>query len=78
MRETPQIGWLYKHFKGEVYKIIGISIDSETLKEYVVYTNVNGSDKKFWHREIKEFLDYVDKEKYPNVEATWRFDLFKR
>lgn len=69
MREIIQ-GKKYKHFKGDIITIICTAKDSETLKELVIYEHNN----QIWARDKEMFLSKVDKEKYPNVEQTYRFE----
>ncbi len=68
------IGGVYKHFKGHVYKVIAVGKDAENLEEKVVYQNVE-DESDIWIREKNEFLSLVDKEKYPDVEQKYRFEL---
>ena len=35
--KKPEIGSIYKHFKGNKYQVIGIAKDSDTLQDVVVY-----------------------------------------
>lgn len=42
---------LYRHFKGHVYKVMGVAKHSETLEELVVY----GKGKDLWVRPKKMF-----------------------
>ena len=67
-----EVDKLYKHFKGHIYKIIAIAKHSETLEELVVYQNIETND--VWVRPIEMFKELVDKEKYPNIEQTYRFE----
>lgn len=46
---------LYRHFKGHVYKVIGVAKHSETLEELVVY----GKGKDLWVRPKKMFMEKV-------------------
>ncbi len=69
MREI-KIGKQYRHFKGDTVKVICIAKDSETLKEQVVYEHNN----QIWVRDKAMFLSKVDKEKYPDVKQTYRFE----
>ena len=69
MREI-KIGKQYRHFKGDIIKVLLIAKDSETLKEQVVYEH----NKEIWVRDKEMFLSRVDKEKYPNIKQTYRFE----
>ena len=65
---------VYKHFKGDYYLVVDIALDSETLKEMVIYRGLY-NDGPLYVREISNFLSKVDKEKYPNVKEEYRFEL---
>ena len=73
MRELPQAGKIYRHFKGTYYRIICIARDSETLEEMVVYENRDDSGKKFV-RPLSMFMSEVDHEKYPECRQKYRFE----
>ena len=68
MREVKE-NTLYRHFKGDIIKVLHIAQDSETLKKLLVYEHNN----KIWVRDYEMFLSKVDKNKYPNIEAEYRF-----
>ena len=70
------IGGIYKHFKGNVYEVICICKDSETLEDLVIYKDTNSD--KIWARKKDMFLSKVDKNKYPNVMQEYRFELIKK
>ena len=70
------IGGIYKHFKGHIYKVLCVGKDAFDLKEKVVYQNVS-SEEEIWIRDKDEFLSLVDREKYPDVEQKYRFELQK-
>jgi hypothetical protein len=72
----PKAGDIYRHFKGNLYEIIIIARDSETLEEKVVYKSVNGDDA--YVRSLTMFLSPVDRVKYPNVEQEFRFEFVSR
>lgn len=72
MERTIEIGKTYKHFKGHIYKVINIALDSEDLSKKVVYENIN--DGKVWVRDYDMFNSLVDKEKYPDVDQKYRFE----
>lgn len=73
MREL-KINGIYKHFKGGLYLVEDIALNSETKEEVVVYRALYG-DCKLWIRPKDMFLSEVDREKYPNVKARYRFEL---
>lgn len=66
-------GKKYKHFKGHIIKVIEIAKHTETEEMMVVYehqgTNV------VWARPYDMFVSKVDREKYPDVEQEYRFQL---
>ena len=51
----------YRHFKGGLYRLIGIAKDSETLEEVVVYQAMYG-DRQMWVRPAEMFFGKVDKD----------------
>lgn len=69
----PKKGEIYRHFKGNLYEVIVIARDSETLEEKVVYKEVNG--EAVYVRSLPMFVSFVDKEKYPDVTQEFRFEL---
>ena len=69
----PKKGEIYRHFKGNLYEIVIIARDSETLEEKVVYKEVDGDSA--YVRSLPMFVSLVDKEKYPNVSQEFRFEL---
>ena len=73
MREL-KINGIYRHFKGNLYQIIDVAMDSETLEEFVIYKRVDG-DTSLWIRKKEMFLSVVDHNKYPDVEQKYRFEL---
>lgn len=49
----------YQHYKGNMYRVIGVAKHSETLDEYVVYQALYG-EKQIWIRPKKMFLEMVE------------------
>ena len=78
MERTIKIGKKYKHFKGNLYKVLDIVYDSESnndeeYKKVVIYQALYGENLK-WARPYDMFNSLVDKDKYPNVEQEYRFE----
>lgn len=77
MREIKENA-TYKHFKGNVYKVLYIGYDSEINDEngnprkLVVYKS--NHDGKVWVRPYDNFISKVDMEKYPNATQEYRFE----
>lgn len=69
------VGGIYKHFKGHIVKVLCVGKDAEDLSLKIIYEHMD--TKEIWVRDKDEFLSKVDKVKYPNVKATYRFELEK-
>ena len=66
---------IYKHFKGDLYLVEDVAIDSEDDHEVVIYRPLYGDSKILYVRSKESFLAPVDKEKYPDVKQKMRFEL---
>lgn len=61
------IGKTYRHYKGNLYKIITFAKHSETTEEMIVYQSVKAGD--VWVRPMKMWNEVVDEK------GTLRFTL---
>jgi hypothetical protein len=68
MRELV-IGGIYRHYKGNNYKVEGVAKHSETLEEMVVYRALYG-EGGLWVRNKEMFLETVEKD----GKSFFRFD----
>ena len=70
-----KIKGIYKHFKGDYYLVEDTALSSDDgVTVFVIYRKLYG-DGGLYIRELSDFLEDVNKEKYPNVEQTKKFEL---
>ena len=65
---------VYRHFKGDYYLVEALARDSETNEPCVIYRKLYG-DGGLWVRPLDMFLSPVDREKYPDCQQIYRFEL---
>ena len=76
MREI-KIGKTYRHFKGNVYKVLYIGYDAntnDTENEHKVVIYQSNHDAKILVRDYDNFASKVDTKKYPNATQEYRFE----
>lgn len=66
------VGRYYRHFKGEVYFVLGTATDAETGNLVVIYQK----GRKFV-RPYDSFMSKVDHNKYPDSKKYYRFTLVR-
>jgi hypothetical protein len=53
-RLLPEVGQLYKHYMGSVYKIVSIAVNKETGDTYINYTS---PENRLSTRSLDNFMD---------------------
>ena len=64
-------GSTYRHFKGDLIRVLEIGKHTETEEMMIVYEHCG----VIWVRPYSMFVSKVDKKKYPTVEQEYRFEL---
>lgn len=84
MDRKIQIGGAYRHFKGNIYRVLGLAAHTETNETLVIYIcydiNFPNSAEDYdniYARPIKMFLSEVDHDKYPDAKQKYRFELIE-
>lgn len=57
--EEIKTGQIYRHYKGNLYKVINIATHTETLEEMVIYRRVKG-DTSIWARPMSMWNEIVN------------------
>lgn len=69
-----KIKGIYKHFKGDYYLVEDVALSSDDgVTKYVIYRKLYG-DGGLFIRKLNDFLEDVNKDKYPNVKQKKKFE----
>ena len=71
------VGKYFRHFKGGIYYVTGVSVNCDDLTPLVEYISVEPIAGMKWVRKAEEFTSPVDLGKYPNTEQYLRFELLE-
>ena len=69
-----KVNHIYKHFKGNLYLVEDIATHSESGEQLIIYRQLY-DDCKLYARPYDMFIEKVDKQKYPDIEQEYRFEL---
>lgn len=72
-RDLPVAGEFYRHFEGNLYQVIGLANDVGTMQQMVVYWAFSGN-RQWYVQSLAEFLSPVDRDNYPDVAVSYRFE----
>lgn len=71
--DTPKAQEIYRHFKGNLYKIVAIANHTESGEQLVIYQSVD-DESKVYARPLEMFMSTVDYDKYPDATQSLRFE----
>jgi len=58
MKSSERLNGLWRHYKGNVYEVIGVGTHSETLEATVIYRSVKNRDE-IWVRPLSMWEEIV-------------------
>ena len=70
--EEAVIGGIYRHYKGNNYKLLAVATHSETLEKMAVYQALYG-ERGIWVRPLAMFMETIEKD----GQSIKRFELIE-
>ena len=67
-------GRTYRHFKGSLYKVIGVAAHTETEEKLVIYQALYGNHG-LYARPYHMFTEEIDRTQHPEATHKHRFEL---
>lgn len=71
------IGGIYQHFKGDYYQVLTVGLDTETLKEMVVYSALYYNPEKETRTWIRPLDDFMDTKELEDGTVVNRFEFIR-
>lgn len=69
MENNPQLG-IYRHYKGNEYRVICVAKHSETLEKMVVYQALH-ENQEIWVRPVEMFMEKITIEGREMLRFAW-------
>lgn len=73
-KRIPRPGECYRHFKGRRFQVLTIAEHTERKETLVIYEGLYGRHPVY-AKTLEHFLGIVDKEKFPDTDQIYRFEL---
>ena len=67
-KQLPQPGWRYRHFKGGLYQIVTLALNTETGEDMVVYQAL--------YDDFKTTFDVSERDRFCKISGQYTADAF--